>query len=214
MVPIFSEHFFLKILPQSSLITGLFYGSFISIPFSLTGLLSFQRLLLQGRVAAFTSFLGIIYSDCFFISLILFGQVNIINFWVSIFPIIFLISVYFYLKFFFQSILNPFTLGSIDLNFTQLSKIFITSFLLNFSNLSLINATDFFLDLNFLSYQSNFSFIFGIIISQFLISLAFCLFGQNIFSFLNNIFSRLFFKEFSNKEFSKFFGYFSMNFLG
>ena len=51
MVPIFSEYFFLKILPQSSLLTGIFYGSFVSIPLSLTGLLSFQRLFLQGRVA-------------------------------------------------------------------------------------------------------------------------------------------------------------------
>lgn len=213
MVSNFSEYFFLKILPQSSFLTGAFYGTFISLPFSLTGLLSLQRLFIQGRIAGFISFLGIIYSDCFFISLILFGQVKLINFWVSIFPFIFLIGIYFYVRFFFQSILNPFSLKSIDLNFNQLIKIFFISFFLNFSNISLINGTEFFLDLNLISYQSNFSFLFGILISQLLLSIFFCLFSENIFIFLNNIFSRIFFKQFSNTEFSKLFSYLSLFFL-
>ena len=210
MVSNFSEHFFLKILPQSSFLTGVFYGSFISLPFSLTGLLSLQRLFIQGRIAGFISFLGIIYSDCFFLSLILFGQVKLINFWVSIFPLIFLMGIYFYVTFFFQTILNPFSFKSIDLNTNELIKIFLISFFLNFSNISLINGTEFFLDLNFISYQSNFSFIFGILISQLFISITFCLFSENIFIFFNKIFSRIFFKEFSNTEFSKLFSYLSL----
>ena len=213
MVSNFSEHFFLKILPQSSFLTGAFYGIFVSLPFSLTGLLSLQRLFIQGRIAGFISFLGIIYSDCFFISLILFGQVKLINVWISIFPLIFLIGLYFYVTFFFQSILNPFSFKSIDLNYNQLIRIFLISFFLNFSNVSLINGTEFFLDLNFISYQSNFSFLFGILISQLLVSTFFCLFSENIFIFLNKIFSRLFFKEFSNTEFSKLFSYLSLFFL-
>lgn len=190
---------------------GLIYGTLLSIPFSTTSFISFQRLLRQGNIAGFTSFLGAITGECFFIGLILFGVQPLIQVWVSWFPTIFCIGTLLSIKILFEFILSPFQKQVEFSNRIEILKIFLISFFLTFSNISLIDISHLIFDSNFIDNNFYFTFLIGICLSEVCFASLICLFTTDLIIKINNIISRYFY--FSIRKFAQFIGYIGISLL-
>ena len=190
---------------------GLIYGTLLSIPFSTTSLISIQRLLRQGNTAGFTSFLGSITGECFFISLVLFGVQPLIQIWISWFPTIFCIGTLVAIKILFEFILSPFQKQIEFSNKTEILKIFFISFFLTFSNISLIDISHIIFDTDFVNNNFYFSFLIGIGLSEICFASLICLFATDLIIKINNIISRYFY--FSVRKFTQLIGYIGISLL-
>jgi len=188
---ILSEHFFsedfhinlFSVLTNSSqnnvislLILG-FLNSFICcLPFSTVHFLSLRRLFVQGVSAGIASILGMIFGQCLFITLIIFGARSLLIPWLNLDPLNYFLGIGFIFIIVYD-MANEKRIRPVEMSEQRtLIKIFFISFLLSlleyatvgqyFGNINFSNEFSL-LTLNGIgSFRSNFSYILGLVIGH------------------------------------------------
>jgi len=126
---VFFEFLEIPSLDQNKFILGLFNSLFLTLPISVTHIISIRRLLIQGIPAGFFSIAGYILGQCLFLIFVVFGFREILIPWLTFEPFNYILG----LILIFRSIYSMTQENLNELNgwrHPQYRNFFITSFLL------------------------------------------------------------------------------------
>lgn len=171
-------------IEQNKFILGFFNSFFLTLPITLTHIISFRRLLIQGIPAAVFSFLGFILGQTFFILCIVFGIRSILIPWLSLEPFNYIFGLFLIFKIVYAMIGEKLTPLKWN-DYSHHRNFFIINFLLAwceqscifqyFSNITLSEYPSliegFSTKTTLADFLSHSLYIFGIVIGSILFSL-------------------------------------------
>lgn len=184
---IFFEFLEIPSLEQNKFILGFFNSFFLTLPITVTHIITLRRLIIQGIPAAFFSFLGFIIGQTFFILCVTFGIRSILIPWLSLEPLNYFLGVFLI----FQIVYNMVGENLIPLKWNSegnkifFRKFFITNLLLSWceqacifqylSNLTITGHTSILETFSTKTTVANFfthsNYIFGIFIGSIVFSI-------------------------------------------